>query len=287
MGLNKCYFRPLRRLFFRKTIKTIQTPPEDAKESKPDEEEFVILEGKRLISEAIHLGINPLVVATSRISLLQGLPLEKVTNKEKIKMFLVPYNTLSTWSDLTTSPGFMAAFKKSDITDVAHNRKNGSFLPITVVLDNVRNPDNFGGILRLAAASGCDTIIATPGCANAWQPKVIRAAAGTHFHVNLRVKIPWYEMEQFLPPKRQVVICNMHEESLSGQNIFDQVEISKLVSECQSFRCTDPKTSKQYDYSFNDDNLVEKFSNAQLQQIPITEFQNHGQHLVIVIGGEN
>jgi len=52
-----------------------------------------------------------------------------------------------------------------------------------VVLDQVRDPGNIGGILRTAAAAGIRHVISTEGSADLWAPKVVRAGAGAHFRL--------------------------------------------------------------------------------------------------------
>lgn len=49
-----------------------------------------------------------------------------------------------------------------------------------VVLDRVQDAGNVGSILRSAAAAGIRTALMSPGCAQAWSPKVLRAAMGAH-----------------------------------------------------------------------------------------------------------
>jgi RNA methyltransferase, TrmH family len=55
-----------------------------------------------------------------------------------------------------------------------------------VVLDAVQDPGNLGTILRTAAAVGVADVILTPGCAQAWSPRVLRAAMGAHFSLRIR-----------------------------------------------------------------------------------------------------
>lgn len=50
-----------------------------------------------------------------------------------------------------------------------------------VLLEQVQDPGNLGSILRSAAAAGCDAALLSPGCADVWSPKVLRAAMGGHF----------------------------------------------------------------------------------------------------------
>jgi TrmH family RNA methyltransferase len=50
-----------------------------------------------------------------------------------------------------------------------------------VFLDGVQDAGNVGAILRSAAALGVRDAVLGRGCADAWSPKVLRAAAGAHF----------------------------------------------------------------------------------------------------------
>lgn len=50
-----------------------------------------------------------------------------------------------------------------------------------LVLDRIQDPGNLGTLLRTAAAAGIAQALLTPGCAQAWSPKVLRAAMGAHF----------------------------------------------------------------------------------------------------------
>ena len=55
----------------------------------------------------------------------------------------------------------------------------------TVILENIQDPGNLGTILRSAAASGVEQIICSNDTVGAWSPKVLRAAMGAHFRLNI------------------------------------------------------------------------------------------------------
>ncbi len=55
-----------------------------------------------------------------------------------------------------------------------------------VFLDGIQDAGNVGAILRSAAAFGVPVAVLGPGCADAWSPKVLRAAMGAHFSIGLR-----------------------------------------------------------------------------------------------------
>ena len=58
-----------------------------------------------------------------------------------------------------------------------------------IYLDNVQDPGNVGTLLRTAAAAGVRHAIAGAGCAFLWSPKVMRAAMGAHFALDLHEQI--------------------------------------------------------------------------------------------------
>ncbi len=54
-----------------------------------------------------------------------------------------------------------------------------------IFLDGVQDPGNVGTLLRTAAAAGVARVIAGPGTAYPWSPKVMRAAMGAHFALRI------------------------------------------------------------------------------------------------------
>ncbi len=54
-----------------------------------------------------------------------------------------------------------------------------------VYLDRIQDPGNVGSMLRTCAAVGVRLVLASPGTAFCWSPKVLRAAMGAHFHLDI------------------------------------------------------------------------------------------------------
>ena len=114
-------------------------------------------------------GLTPSVIVFSRENLLWQLGLDKKT-ASNCKLYHLPYKNIKMWTDLSTCPGVMAAFSKQDIMK---NSIAKSPVPLTLICDNIRTPDNLGAVIRVAAAAGAKHVLCTRGCCDAWAPKVI------------------------------------------------------------------------------------------------------------------
>jgi RNA methyltransferase, TrmH family len=58
-----------------------------------------------------------------------------------------------------------------------------------VLLDNLQDPGNVGSILRSAAAAGIKQVYCSSGTAFCWSPKVLRAAMGAHFVLEIHENV--------------------------------------------------------------------------------------------------
>jgi RNA methyltransferase, TrmH family len=57
--------------------------------------------------------------------------------------------------------------------------------PLVIVFAGVQDPGNLGTILRSAEAFGATGVVSLPGTVSAWNPKAVRASAGSVFRVPL------------------------------------------------------------------------------------------------------
>lgn len=82
--------------------------------------------------------------------------------------------------DIESPRGVIAIAIRRPVDDAALDRAG-----LVVVVDRLADPGNVGTILRSAEAAGIETVVVTPGCADAFAPKVVRASAGALFHVDV------------------------------------------------------------------------------------------------------
>jgi TrmH family RNA methyltransferase len=140
------------------------------------------IEGPNLIEEALLAGLRiPCVfVAQGSESALEALALQPET-----EVLLLPKELLD--AVLTTeAPQPMAALVEPPDWTWAHfldsHRKAAS---LVVVLAGLQDPGNLGTILRSAEAFGADGVLSLPGTVSAWNPKAVRASAGSVFRLPL------------------------------------------------------------------------------------------------------
>lgn len=69
---------------------------------KREKDKEIILEGQRLITDALKSGVIPSVIIYNDPSIIATLKLP-----EEVKLYKVPYKTIQLWSALTTSPGLL------------------------------------------------------------------------------------------------------------------------------------------------------------------------------------
>lgn len=87
-----------------------------------------------------------------------------------------------------------------------------------LLLEDIQDPGNLGSMLRSAAAAGCDAVFLSTGCADAWSPKVLRAAMGGHFALSIHERqdlpavagaFPGMLLAASLQAKRSLYDCDL------------------------------------------------------------------------------
>ena len=122
-----------------------------------------------------HIVLNAAALRDAEIAgLLEGLSDVPVTQLDD-KLF-------AELSELKTPTGLLALIALPEAqAPVAQSR-------FALLLEDIQDPGNLGSMLRSAAAAGCDAVFLSQGCADAWSPKVLRAAMGGHFALHIYVQ---------------------------------------------------------------------------------------------------
>lgn len=80
-------------------------------------------------------------------------------------------------------------------------------LKFALILDRLRDPGNLGTVLRTAWAAGVDAVFLAPGTADPYNPKVVRAAMGAHFHLPI-ASLTWEEIAKTIKPIPRVYLAD-------------------------------------------------------------------------------
>jgi TrmH family RNA methyltransferase len=90
-------------------------------------------------------------------------------------------------SDTVTPQGLVGVcrFLDSPFEEILRAR-----LKLVALLANVRDPGNAGTVLRCADAAGADAVVLTDASVDPYNPKAVRASAGSLFHLPVAMGVP-------------------------------------------------------------------------------------------------
>nr|XP_056720999.1 rRNA methyltransferase 3, mitochondrial [Euleptes europaea] len=158
----------------------------------------ILLEGRRLINDALAAGAAPQTLFFTTLDHLRELPAAKLKGATLIK---VRFEDLKTWSDVITPQGVIGIFSRPDHAKMTYPEVQQKHrLPLSLICDNIRDPGNLGTILRSAAGAGCERVLLVKGCVDAWEPKVLRAGMGAHFRLPIIPNLDWEVVPNYLLP---------------------------------------------------------------------------------------
>lgn len=102
-----------------------------------------------------------------------------------------------------SSQGIIVICKKKKYELGELLKKEKKFL---IICDEVREPGNLGTIIRTAQASNVDGLILSKGCADPYNPKVVRATAGAIFRLPIIENIDLKEIIPVLKEKKIKIV---------------------------------------------------------------------------------
>ena len=83
-----------------------------------------------------------------------------------------------------------------------------------VYLHEIQDPGNAGTILRTADAMGVDAVITSPGSVDMYSPKVVRATAGSLWHVPVYESVEFAGLTNLLPDAKPVLFSSHAKKSI-------------------------------------------------------------------------
>ena len=145
-----------------------------------DKSGLFVLEGERFVAELLAQDAHDFRIrffmASDGFSQKRELDIYEAV----AETYIVRDDVFRRLSDVETPQGILAVCEQKHRTpEDLLNGKN----PLILLLEEIQDPGNLGTALRLADAANADGVILSAGSADAYNPKALRAAAGSALHV--------------------------------------------------------------------------------------------------------
>jgi TrmH family RNA methyltransferase len=141
-----------------------------------------VIEGPDLVQAALesHVDFEALYVDDDARARPDVASLIERAREADVRIFALANGVLDKVAHAVTPQPVLAAvrFSLSELSSV-------SLTGLVLVLDNLRDPGNAGTIIRSADAAGVSAIVLCGDCVDPFNPKTLRASAGSVFHVPL------------------------------------------------------------------------------------------------------
>ncbi len=171
------------------------------KRRERQKERAFVVEGVRLLGEALNAGATPRMVLIARELLGEGEAQDRLLIRltelregvgRHMRLLEVTPQVLRGVSETETPQGIVATFAFPERQEPAAGT------PLIAVADGVRDPGNLGTMLRTALGAGATAFYTTPATVDLYNPKVVRAAMGAHFRLALRSNVGWEALDAAL-----------------------------------------------------------------------------------------
>jgi len=140
-----------------------------------DEKGLFIVEGEKFVSEIPLRWPLRFYLMSETFAMKSILP----AYENRAPVYTAPDHLYKKLSDTVTPQGIMAVCEKKQISPENLIKDDGLLL----LCENLADPGNVGTLIRTARAANAAGVILTKGSAELYSPKVIRACAGSLFHI--------------------------------------------------------------------------------------------------------
>lgn len=161
-------------------VKQLRALAESARERRDSGQ--TLLDGVHLAEAALAAGVRLRQLVVSERGMTRVEIIALLDACPDVPACLLPDALFAQISPVDSPTGLLAVIDMP--SDAA-----GALSETVIALDGVQDPGNLGTILRTAAAAGVGDVLLGNGCAQAWAPRVLRAAMGGHFRLRIRERI--------------------------------------------------------------------------------------------------
>jgi len=165
-----------------------------------------LVEGEKSVLETINSDFEIQTILATRDFFNKY---EEQIKTKKINYEIVEPAEIEKVGTLESNDSALAIVKQKENGLIDMNNKDG----IILALDNIRDPGNFGTIIRIANWYGIKTIIASKGTVDFYNPKVISATKGSF----TMVKVFYIDLKAYLEKANTPVLGTF----MTGENIHE------------------------------------------------------------------
>jgi TrmH family RNA methyltransferase len=195
-----------------------------ALKERAGERDLCLLEGPRLVLEALAAGLDVVEAAASPraeasppgSAALAGL------RQREIPVRRMAAELVASLSETETSQGLLALARRPSFPEGAIFRG----VPLLLVADGVQNPGNVGGLLRTAEAAGASGAILAGACADPLSWKALRGSMGSAFRLPHLRGLPIEEALDALEDRGVSVIAT----AADGERRYDEADLRGPVA---------------------------------------------------------
>lgn len=183
-----------------------------------------LVEGFTLIQEAINSNYKCEIIISSFLYAQKNNEILIHLKNKNLRTEIINQNLFEKLCDTKTPQGIIGVF----LFPESNLNKSKNILEkekLIVALENISDPGNLGTILRNCDWFGFNNILLSPDCAEVFNPKVIRASAGSLFHVNFYETDNFYDTLKDLKKSGYKIYCT----DLDGSNIYELKPSEKSV----------------------------------------------------------
>lgn len=182
------------------------------------QEGVFIIEGVRLVEEAVNAGWQPEIVLYTEELDHRGRDILNTFSTQGAERILVSKHVMQAASDTQSPQGILALLPIPSLSIPEQ-------LNFILILDGLRDPGNMGTILRAALAAGVNAILLPPDTVDPFSPKVVRAAMGAHFNLPL-LPLTWGKIIDLVQSKH---LSTFLADSAAGQP-YDSVDYTSPLA---------------------------------------------------------
>ncbi len=214
---------------------------------------LVVCEGDHLLRTMLDVGVRPAIVAVASRALMSDSLQALLAQCQDARIVSIADAVFDQIAPADSPVGVLALAPLP--TPSVSPDGDGD----TLVLEAVQDPGNVGSLIRTAVAAGIQQIVLSPGCADVWSPRCLRAAQGAQWLARIYPDAdPIAFLQNYPGDIAATVLANgqsLYEQSLTKPVAWlfgnEGQGLSKTLAKCATHRVTIPMPGRMESLNVN------------------------------------